>query len=60
MSKQPKKYYDLRHWDDLYFRKKRIAEGATHEFGLEVEAILPKAGEVRLLGNRNNQCLYYL
>ena len=31
----------------------------AHEVGLEVEAIVPKADEIRLLGNRHKQCTYY-
>ena len=55
-----KQFYDKLQWNPLHFRKKRTSEGATHEFGTELEAVIPKAGEIRLLGNRNSQCLYYL
>lgn len=54
-----KKYFDTISWNPLHFRKKRASEGARHEFGIELEPIIPKAGEVRLLGNRNRQCQYY-
>ena len=52
----PANYYDTEHWNPLHFKKKK---GSKHEFGYELERVTPKAGEVRLLGNRNQQCNYY-
>lgn len=60
INKMEKQYYDKKYWNPIHYRKKRPSEGATHEFGIELEGIIPKPGEVRLLGNRNNQCSYYL
>ena len=37
----------------------RVKKGGQHDVGVELEAIIPKAGEIRLLGNRNDQCTYY-
>ncbi len=49
-------FYDKYNPNPLHFKKKK---NATHEFGLELEPIIPSAGEVRLLGNRHRQCQYY-
>ena len=49
-------FYDAFTREPLFWRKKKDGK---HEFGLEYEPITPKAGEVRLLGNRNKQCNYY-
>ena len=43
-------FYDKPWFDNLHFKKKK---GSTNEFGIDVEPILPSAGEVRLLGNRH-------
>ena len=43
-------------FDDIDFKKKK---GAKHLFGTDVEGIVPKEGEIRLLGNRHQQCAYY-
>ena len=43
-------------YDDMHFKKKK---GAMHLTGVEIEAVMPSEGEVRLLGNRHRQCLYY-
>ena len=53
---KPADYYDKVNRDPLLFKKKA---GAKHEFGIEYETIIPKEGEVRLLGNRARQCTYY-
>ena len=37
-------------FDELAFKKKK---GAKHHFGTDLEGVIPKEGEVRLLGNRN-------
>ena len=55
-DKYTKTWYDKMIYEPLEFRKKR---GAKHEFGIEVEPIIPDAAEVRLLGNRHRQCKYY-
>ena len=49
-------FYDKMVYDTMMFRKKR---GAKHEVGVEIEGIVPDAAEIRLLGNRHNQCKYY-
>ena len=43
-------------FDELKYKLKK---GSKHEFGPELEGIIPSAGEVRLLGNRHKQCRYY-
>ena len=53
---QTRAIYDTDLTNKLHFKKKK---GAKHEFGTDYEPIIPKEGEVRLLGNRNNQCNYY-
>ena len=42
--------------DDLHFKKRK---GAKHATGVDMDMVIPSEGEVRLLGNRNRQCLYY-
>jgi hypothetical protein len=49
-------YYDKLTLNSLHFKKKR---GGQHDIGVEPEAIIPPAGEIRLLGNRHKQCAYY-
>lgn len=46
----PKTFYDKFVYEPLNYRKKR---GAKHEVGVEIEAIIPSADEIRLLGNRH-------
>ena len=41
---------------DIDFKKKK---GGKHLLVTDYEGIVPKEGEVRLLGNRNQQCAYY-
>ena len=55
-EKHTKTWFDKVFYDPIQFRKKR---GAKHEFGADVEAIIPDAAEIRLLGNRHRQCKYY-
>ena len=43
-------------YDPIIFKKKK---GGKNLFGADIEAVLPSEGEVRLLGNRHKQCLYY-
>ena len=43
-------------YNDIEFKKKK---GGKHRVGLDLEGIVPKEGEIRLLGNRNKQCAYY-
>ena len=40
----------------LHYKKKKDSK---HEFGTEYENIIPKEGEIRLLGNRFGQWNYY-
>ena len=49
-------YYDTLQYNPLHYRKKK---GGKHEFGVELEAIIPTAEEIRLIGNRNRQCKFY-
>ena len=49
-------FYDKMVQDPINWKKKR---GSKHEFGIEVEKIIPEAAEIRLLGNRNRDCRYY-
>ena len=49
-------FYDKFEYNSLHFKKKK---NGTHEFGNDIEAIIPTAGEIRLLGNRHKQCTYY-
>ena len=43
-------------YDDMHFKKRKGTKGLT---GVNIEAVMPAEGEVRLLGNRHRQCLYY-
>ena len=43
-------------YDDMHFKKRK---GAKHATGVDLEVVMPKEGEVRLLGNRHRQCQYY-
>ena len=43
-------------YEELDFKKKKGAKNLT---GVEIEGVMPKEGEIRLLGNRNVQCSYY-
>ena len=45
-----KTFYDKVFYNTLHFKKKK---GSTNEFGIELDAVLPSAGEIRLLGNRH-------
>ena len=53
-------WYDK--WEEtinpLHFKKLKV--GAKNKCGSELEAIIPSGGEVRMLGNRNRQCTYYM
>ena len=51
-----KTFYDKMVYNPLFYKKKR---GAKHEVGLELDAVMPDASEIRLLGNRHQQCKYY-
>ena len=52
----PPTYYDKLTYNSLHFKKKR---GGQHDVGVELEGVIPSAGEIRLLGNRHRQCAYY-
>ena len=49
-------FYDKMLQDPITWKKKK---GAQHEFGIDVEKIVPEAAEIRLLGNRHRDCKYY-
>lgn len=51
-------YFDSleNYYDPINYKKKK---GGKHLFGTDVEGIVPEEGEVRLLGNRHKQCIYY-
>ena len=49
-------FYDQVGLNPVHYRKKKDGK---HEFGLEVEAIIPSTDEICLLGNRNRQCKFY-
>ena len=49
-------YYDKLTYNPLHFKRRR---GGLHDVGVEVEGIIPSQGEIRLLGNRHQQCAYY-
>ena len=57
-NKDATDFYDTieSQYDELYFKKKK---GGKHLTGVDVEMIVPKEGEVRLIGNRHRQCQYY-
>lgn len=52
-----KKFYDVEGLLDPINYK--VKQNSKHEFGIEYEKVLPKEGEVRLLGNRHIDCRYY-
>ena len=43
-------------FNPLHYRKKK---GGKHDFGPELEAIIPKEDEIRMLGNKNRHCKFY-
>lgn len=49
-------FYDKFAYDPLDFKKKKTA---ANDIGIEPEAIIPSAEEIRLLGNRHRSCKYY-
>ena len=49
-------FYDKPFFNELHFKKRK---GSKNEFGIELDAIIPQESEIRLIGNRNKQCLYY-
>ena len=58
LANQSPTFYDKLEdvYDELHFKKRK---GAKHACGVDIEAIVPSEGEVRLLGNRHRQCAYY-
>ena len=48
--------FDRLAYNPLHFKRRK---GGLHDVGLEIEGIIPSAGEIRLLGNRHKQCAYY-
>ena len=53
-----KRFFDVEHsnYNPLHWKPRAKSK---HEFGIDYEPIIPKEGEVRLLGNRHSQCRYY-
>jgi len=51
-----KSYYDFPYFNPLHWKQR---DNNKHEFGLEIERVIPTEGEVRLLGNRHRDCRYY-
>lgn len=49
-------YYDLPFFNPVQWKKR--AKG-KHEFGFDLERIVPSEGEIRLLGNRHRDCRYF-
>jgi len=49
-------FYDRLVYNPLHFKKRKAGQ---HDVGMDIEGVLPSAGEVRLLGNRHRQCAYY-
>ena len=56
VNKESKFYDSPEYYDKLYYAK--IAK-SNDEFGPKMMKILPKEGEIRLLGNRHKDCLYF-
>ena len=52
-----KLFYDLPNYYDAVNFKPR--KGGNNEFGTDVIKVVPAEGEVRLIGNRHRECLYY-
>ena len=55
-NKEPRFYDKEDHYDQLIYEK---IPDVSHEFGIQIRKIIPKEGEVRLLGNRHKDCMYY-
>ena len=52
-----KLFYDKsNHYDPVNFK---VRKNPNNEFGADVMKIVPLEGELRLLGNRHRDCLYY-
>lgn len=51
-----KKFHDLEKDDPINYK---LRPNSSNEFGLEYIQIVPQEGEIRLLGNRHNDCRYY-
>ena len=51
-----KKFHDIEKNDPINYK---LRSGSKHEFGLEYMQTVPSEGELRLLGNRHNDCRYY-
>ena len=48
MSETPN--YNKVWYNTLHFKKKK---NGNHDLGIEIEGVIPTAGEIRLLGNRH-------
>ncbi len=53
---QEKMFYDIENNDTINYK---LREKSKHEFGLEYDKIVPSEDEVRMLGNKHNDCRYY-
>ena len=55
----PETFYDTVEGqvDPLHFKQRK---GAQNRCGVDLDMTVPKEGEVRLIGNRNRQCAYYM
>jgi hypothetical protein len=51
-----KKYNDTEYFNQLHWRK---LPGGKHEFGFQLQRVIPTEGEIRLLANRHRDCRYY-
>jgi len=49
-------YYDLPYFNPIQWKKRQTGK---HEFGTDIEKIIPTEGEIRLLGNRHRDCRYF-
>ena len=52
-------HYDkvTNHYDELHYKKKK---GVNHDIGEVPDMIIPKEEEIRLLGNANKNCTFYI
>ena len=48
--------FDKPWFNTLHYKKKKDGK---HEFGLDIEAVIPQADEIRMLGNKNRHCRFY-
>ncbi len=53
---QKNTWHDTLRYNSLHYKKKKDGK---HEFGIDLEAVIPSAEEIRMLGNKNRQCKFY-